>query len=369
MKKLLSRHNIFSALVLALLSSLFVSEVYANTADSKTDSKLVIAHRGASAYVPEHTLESKVLAYMMGADYVEQDVVMSKDNHLIVIHDLYLDELSNVASVFPERKRKDGHYYVIDFTLQELKSLQFSEPFTTKNGKKVQTYPDRFPMQTSTFTLHTLEEEIEFIQGLNKTLGKKMGKEVGIYVETKAPWFHKQEGKDISLATLEVLKKYGYTTKDSKVYFQSFDYPDLVRVKKELLKKLKMDIKLVALVGYNNWLETYELKNNKWIPYDFTYLQDSKNFKDIAKVVDGVGPTITMLFNIQDNKAVENGYAKLAAKAGLAVHPYTLRADSLPAYVKSADDLINLVLFEAGASGIFTDFPDLVVEFLDKNTK
>ena len=196
-----------------------------------------------------------------------------------------------------------------------------------------------------------------------------MGKEVGIYVETKAPWFHKQEGKDISLATLEVLKKYGYTTKDSKVYFQSFDYPDLVRVKKELLKKLKMDIKLVALVGYNNWLETYELKNNKWIPYDFTYLQDSKNFKDIAKVVDGVGPTITMLFNIQDNKAVENGYAKLAAKAGLAVHPYTLRADSLPAYVKSADDLINLVLFEAGASGIFTDFPDLVVEFLDKNTK
>lgn len=336
-------------------------DVYANSSESK----LIIAHRGASAYVPEHTLESKALAYVMGADYIEQDVVMSKDNKLIVIHDLFLDTLSNVADVFPERKRKDGHYYVIDFTLEELKSLRFSEPFTTKNGVKSQIYPDRFPMQTSSFSLHTLEEEIEFIQGLNKTLGNKMGKEVGIYVETKAPWFHKQEGKDISLATLLVLKKYGYTTKDSKVYFQSFDYPDLVRVKNKLLKDLKMDIKLVALVGYNDWLETYKLKNNKWIPYDFTYLQNPKNFKEVAKIVDGVGPTINMLFDIQDDRVVPNNFVKEANKNGLDVHPYTLRADSLPPYVKDSDALFELVLFGAGANGIFTDFPDLGVQFLE----
>lgn len=143
-KGLLLAVLVFNALGLSL---------YAKDADSK----LIIAHRGASAYVPEHTLESKVLAYAMGADYVEQDVVMSKDNHLIVIHDLFLDELTNVADVFPNRQRKDGHYYVIDFTLEELKSLQFSEPFTIKEGKKVQTYPDRFPMQRSSFALHTLE--------------------------------------------------------------------------------------------------------------------------------------------------------------------------------------------------------------------
>lgn len=151
------------------------------------------------------------------------------------------------------------------------------------------------------------------------------------------------------------------------MYFQSFDYPDLVRVKKTLLKELNMDIKLVALVGYNDWLETYEFKNNKWTPYDFTYLQNPKNFKEIAKVVDGLGPTINMLFTLQNNKASPNDFVKAANAAGLAVHPYTLRADSLPPYVSSADELFDLVLFQAGANGVFTDFPDLGVQFLNQH--
>lgn len=218
--------------------------------------KLIIAHRGASAYLPEHTLESKVLAFAQGVPYIEQDVVLSKDDRLVVIHDLYLDKTSDVAQKFPDRKRKDGHYYVIDFTLDELKSLKMSEGFKGENDS-VNAYPKRFPTKKADFTINTLEEEIELIQGLNKTLNKN----VGIYVETKRPWFHKQEGKDISKLTLEVLKKYGYTDKDSKVYFQSFDYPDLVRVKKELLPQMGMDIKLVGLIGLNEWEETFEFKN------------------------------------------------------------------------------------------------------------
>lgn len=328
-------------------------------------SKTIIAHRGASAYLPEHSLEAKALAYMMGADYLEQDVAMSKDDHLIVIHDLILDNLSDVADKFPKRKRQDGHYYVIDFTLDELRRLAFSEPFTTQNGKTTQTYPDRFPMKTSHFVLHTLEEELEFIQGLNKTLGKKRGKDVGIYVETKAPWFHKQEGKDITKATLKVLKKYGYGSKDSNAYFQSFDYPDLIRVKNTLFKELNMEIKLIALVGYNHWNETYQLQNNQWIPYDFTYLTDVHNFNQIANSVDGLGPAIDMLFDIQDNTATPNRFVQEANKAGLVVHPYTLRADLLPPYVKNANELFELVLYTAGADGIFTDFPDLGKEFVE----
>ena len=198
---------------LSLFALFFHLEIEAN------NQKIIIAHRGASGYVVEHTLESKLLAYVMQVDYIEQDVVMSKDNHLIVIHDLHLDTLSDVADKFPQRKREDGHYYVIDFTLEELRSLN-TEPFKNENGKKIQIYPKRFPMQKSHFTLHTLEEEIEFIQGLNKTLGEKIGKEIGIYVEIKAPWFHKQEGKDISLATLKVLKKYGYDKKIQKYIFK-----------------------------------------------------------------------------------------------------------------------------------------------------
>ncbi|EPO7270040.1 glycerophosphodiester phosphodiesterase [Campylobacter upsaliensis] len=324
--------------------------------------KLIIAHRGASAYLPEHTLESKVLAFAQGVPYIEQDVVLSKDDRLVVIHDLYLDKTSDVAQKFPERKRKDGHYYVIDFTLDELKSLKMSEGFKGENDS-VNAYPKRFPTKKADFTINTLEEEIELIQGLNKTLNKN----VGIYVETKRPWFHKQEGKDISKLTLEVLKKYGYTDKDSKVYFQSFDYPDLVRVKKELLPQMGMNIKLVGLIGLNEWEETFEFKNGKWQNYDFSYLLNIKNYAEISKIVDGLGPTYVLLFDereLKNHKIVPNDFVKNAHKYNIKVHPYTIRADALPSWAKSADELFDAILFKAGADGVFTDFPDLGLEFL-----
>ena len=79
--------------------------------------KIVIAHRGASGYLPEHTLEAKALAYGMGADYIEQDLVLTRDDHLIVLHDITLDRTTDVASQFPERIRDDGRFYAIDFSL------------------------------------------------------------------------------------------------------------------------------------------------------------------------------------------------------------------------------------------------------------
>lgn len=103
--------------------------------------KLVIAHRGASGYLPEHTLPAKAMAYAQGADYLEQDLVMTKDDQLVVLHDHYLDRVTDVAERFPDRARKDGRYYAIDFTLAEIKSLKFSEGFELENGKKVQTFP------------------------------------------------------------------------------------------------------------------------------------------------------------------------------------------------------------------------------------
>ncbi|MDU2481093.1 MAG: glycerophosphodiester phosphodiesterase, partial [Klebsiella sp.] len=152
--------------------------------------KMVIAHRGASGYLPEHTLPAKAMAYAQGADYLEQDLVMTKDDRLVVLHDHYLDRVTDVAQRFPQRARKDGRFYAIDFTLAEIKSLKFTEGFEPKNGKNVQTYPGRFPMGKSDFRIHTFEEEIEFVQGLNHSTGKN----IGIYPEIKAPWFHHQEG-------------------------------------------------------------------------------------------------------------------------------------------------------------------------------
>ena len=211
--------------------------------------KIVIAHRGASGYLPEHTLPAKAMAYAQGADYLEQDLVMTKDDQLVVLHDHYLDRVTDVAERFPDRARKDGRFYAIDFTLAEIRSLKFTEGFEIENGKKVQVYSGRFPMGKSDFRIHTFQEEIEFVQGLNHSTGKN----IGIYPEIKAPWFHHQEGKDIAAKTLEVLKQYGYTSKKDKVYLQCFDAAELKRIKTELEPKMGMDLNLVQLIAYTDW--------------------------------------------------------------------------------------------------------------------
>ena len=142
---------------------------------SQPAKKLVIAHRGASGYLPEHTIAAKAMAYAQGADYIEQDLVMTKDDHLVVLHDRHLDTVTDVASVFPGRERNDGRFYVIDFTLDEIRQLAVSERFELEDGVTIPVFEDRFPLWKSSFRVHTFSEEIELIQGLNQSTGKNVG--------------------------------------------------------------------------------------------------------------------------------------------------------------------------------------------------
>src|SRR5690606_38952800 len=110
---------------------------------------LVIAHRGASGYLPEHTLPAKALAHAQGADFLEQDVVASRDGALLVFHDLVLDELTDVAERFPGRARADGLHYVIDFDLAELRTLKAGE--RRLRGSRDARFPGRFPADRPLF--------------------------------------------------------------------------------------------------------------------------------------------------------------------------------------------------------------------------
>src|SRR5690606_13931698 len=116
----------------------------------------------------------------------------TKDDVPVVLHDIHIDTVTDVADTFPRRKRKDGRFYAIDFTLAELMHLRVTERFHPKTRKSV--YPQRFPTWQSRFQIATLAEEIEMIQGLNHT----MGRDVGLYVEIKNPAWHQTEGKDIT---------------------------------------------------------------------------------------------------------------------------------------------------------------------------
>lgn len=354
--------QIRNVLIGAILSTTFISNttIAAPTAENH---KIVIAHRGASGYLPEHTLPAKAMAFAQGVDYLEQDLVMTKDDHLIVLHDHYLDRITDVADKFPHRKRSDGRYYAIDFTLEEVKSLRFTEEFKLVDGKRQQVWPNRFPMFKSEFNIHTLEEEIEFIQGLNHSTGKNMG----IYPEIKAPWFHRNEGKDISQKTLEVLKKYGYINKDDNIYLQCFDAIETKRIHDELMPKMDMNLKLVQLIARTDWEETFEKQaDGSLTNYSYDWMFEPGAMKEIAKYADGIGPQYPMLIA---NGSVKGNVTftlmvKEAHENGLQVHPYTLRADLIPDYAKDMTDLLDIMYRQAGVDGVFSDFPDLAVNYL-----
>ena len=200
---------------------------------------LIIAHRGASGYLPEHTLEAKAYAHALGSHYIEQDLVATGDDELVVLHDIYLDQVTNVAKVFPNRHRDDGRYYVRDFTLNEIKRLSVWE--RRKLGRAEAVFPLRFPTGVGKFQIATLEEEIKLIQGLNAASGRV----VGIYPEIKRPAWHRSEGFDITLSTLDVLSGFGYTRRDDPIYLQCFDLAENKRIRKELGSQLKL-VKVIA---------------------------------------------------------------------------------------------------------------------------
>ena len=355
-------HSIKGIIVKKWLCFLALALIGANTLAAD---KLIIAHRGASGYLPEHTLESKALAFGQGADYLEQDLVMTKDNHLVVIHDHFLDGLTDVAQKFPGRARADGKYYVPDFTLAEIRSLQMTENFKTENGKQVPAYPDRFPLWQGSFKIHTFEEELQFVRGLEKSSGKR----IGIYPEIKAPWLHHQEGKDIARATLAMLKKYGYTRKSDPVYLQTFDFNELKRIKTELLPQMGMNVKLVQLVAYSDWGETQARQNGRWVNYDYDWMFKPGAMKEIARYADGVGPAWYMLLDEKQSRPGHIVATPMAADiqtTQLQLHPYTVRRETLPPYVRNIDEMYAALFEQAKADGIFTDFPDTLAQYLKK---
>lgn len=305
-------------------------------AQNKTQHKLVIAHRGASGYIPEHTMESKSMAYAMGVDYIEQDIVLTKDNVPIVIHDIFLDEVTNVSQIFPERSREDGRFYLIDFNLEEIMRLSVNERIHLSTGKQV--FPDRFPQVDLNFKLHTLEQEIELIQGLNKSTGNN----IGIYPEIKNPSFHKENGKDISKIVLNVLRNYGYTDKTDLCVLQCFDSDELRRIRVELNSNLF----LTQLMEFPDGIDELDA------------------YKQYA---DAIGPPISQLiigsYKIQNK--THNDLINKAHSLKLKVHPYTLRQEQLYGF-SSFDNLIEYSFNELNIDGVFTDFPDKVVNFLRK---
>jgi glycerophosphoryl diester phosphodiesterase len=276
----------------------------------------------------------------MGADFLEQDVVLTRDGHPIVTHDIHLDRVTDVAERFPDRARDDKRFYAVDFTLEEIRSLQVRER-TTANPRKA-VYPDRFPLRRSRFSLHTLAEEIEFIQGLNQSTGRN----VGIYTEIKQPKWHREQGFDISRVVIQTLKKYGYVDQKSAAFLQCFDVQELQRIHQELDCQLRL-VQLLALP------DVVRADNG-----EFRVDGGNMNMVTLAAYAAGIGPDFLLLRHDFGPKGRWSDLVNQAHAAGMVVHPYTLRADQLPAGVADFETLVKQLVTDGQVDGFFTDHPD-----------
>lgn len=300
---------------------------------------LIIAHRGASGYLPEHTLEAKALAYGQGADYLEQDVVATRDRRLVVLHDLYLDDVTDVAEQYRDRCRADGHYYVIDFDLAEIRRLRVIERRRPGGGREA-LFPGRFPNVPVPFRIATLEEEISLIRGLNHSTGRC----VGIYPELKDPAWHARHGIDLAELVLAQLDACGYRERDDPAFVQCFDARELERLRRDFGTRLKTVLLL------DDGPTTGRL--------------NAEELERISAFADALGIAYPSLLSRHGpGEALRAApLAERARRAGLALHAYTFRADRLGDVGVDFQTLLGFFFGEIRVAGVFCDQPDLAVE-------
>jgi glycerophosphoryl diester phosphodiesterase len=347
-----------------------------SSADARLDSArpFVIAHRGASGYVPEHTLPGYFIAIQQGADYVEPDLVISKDGALLARHENEIGGTTDVASrpEFAARKATksiDGEevtgWFTEDFTLAELKTLRARERLP--DLRRANTRYD------GAFEIPTFDEVLELVTAADaqraasaRAAGQPPPPRIGIYPETKHPSYFAKLGLHFDDRMLEALARHGYTRRSDPVCLQSFEVANLKALRR------RTDLSLVQLVAPTGQ------------PFDFTLAGDSRTYlnlmtdaglEEIAGYADAIGPHKWMVVQFGNSGTRDTGLARGARAHGLGIHVWTLRAENefLPVDLKSPGDAAvhgNLeaeirALLDAGVTGFFSDHPDIAVRTRD----
>lgn len=371
------------AWVAAVLLGLALSGVGGAEDDSATArGPLIIGHRGGgSGYLPDHTLEAYALGVELGADYVELDLVATKDGHLVARHEPNLIETTNVSTLpqFASRKRTveiDGvpvtGFFASDFTLAEIKQLRAVQPLAERG----QAFDGKFQIPT-------LEEGILLV----KRKSAEQGRRIGIYAETKHPTYHQSLGLPLEDRLLEALRRAGWNRRGAPVFIQSFETASLRYL------RTRTDLPLIQLIDADDVKPDGAVALNR--PYDkpydwvvagraglFSDLLTPAGLAEVRSYADGIGPWKPY---IRSSKCIAvggsacadvNGDGKVdeadrvllpatdlvqrAHALGLLVHPYTFRSEQRRLVSDYAGNPSNeyLMFYELGVDGVFTDFAD-----------
>ncbi len=335
----------------------------------------VIAHRGASGYVPEHTLAGYFIAIQQGADYVEPDLVISRDGALLARHENEIGGTTDVASHLEFAARKatksiDGEsitgWFTEDFTLAELKTLRARErlPELRKANARYD----------GAFSIPTFEEVLDLVAAADaqraavaRAAGLPPPPRIGIYPETKHPSYFASLGLHFDERMLEALNRHGYSKRTDPICLQSFEVANLKALRH------RTDLPLVQLVAPTGQ------------PFDFTLAGDKRSYLDlmsdaglaeIAVYADAIGPFKWMVVQFGAGGPKDTGLARRARAAGLGIHVWTLRAENefLPIELRSSGDAAAhgdleaeiRALLDAGITGFFSDHSDLAVRARDQ---
>ena len=350
---------------------------------------LVIGHRGTAGYLPDHTLEGYELAIDLGADYIEPDLVATKDGHLIARHEPNLIATTDVASrpEFASRKRiaiVDGAaeegFFASDFTLAEIKTLRAVQPFADR--------PQQF---NGKFKIPTFEQVI----ALAKRKSKELHRTIGIYPETKHPTYHKNLGLPLEGRLVDALRRAGLNRRNAPVFIQSFEQSNLKQLNR------MTPVRLVQLVDANdvNPDGTLDYTAPFDRPYDWTasgnpqllartfgYFATDAGLDEVARYADGIGPwkryivsSAAVDLNGDGTVGDENGDGAVdesdrkalpptdlierAHQRGLLVHTWTFRNEKYRLLADYGNNPVNeyLQFYELGIDGVFSDFADTAV--------
>lgn len=383
-----TRHSWWVRVGAAVLAAIAVgAPAAAAAATPREDGRpIVIGHRGASGYLPEHTLEAYALAIELGADYIEPDLVATRDGHLIARHEPNIVNTTDVAQrpEFADRRRTavvDGiaeeGFFASDFTLAEIRRL-----------RAVQAFPERPQQFNGRFRIPTLEEVIALV----KRRSRDRRRQIGIYPETKHPTYHARLGLPLERRLVAALRRAGLNRRRSPVFIQSFEQSNL----KALARMTP--VRLVQLVDANdvNPDGTLDYTAPFDRPYDwtvsgdpelrrrlFSFFATNAGLREIATYADAIGPwkryiVSTAAVDLDGDGSVgdENGDGRVdeadrkllpptdlvrrAHRHGLLVHTWTFRNEPrrLAADYGGNPLLEYLQFYELGVDGVFSDFPD-----------
>ena len=370
--------DLTSALVMTGVAAATNGDEVLPTLDGKPP--LIIGHRGASGYLPEHTLEAYQLAIDQGAEAIEPDFISTKDGVLIARHDPNLATSTDVASrpEFADRKRvdwpvdgeKQTGWFATDFTLEEIKTLG-----------AVITDPERPQENNGKFRIATLQEIFDLV----KTQSTKLGRTVVVYPETKNPSYHRDLGLPLEDKLIDALNEAGWNSRSAPVFVQSFEPSSLKEMRSKGLKTRMVQLVDGDDIDLKTGRITYAIPFDR--PYDWRKSGDERLFADmvtpaglaeIRTYADGIGvwkPYIVPVKGHMDTNSdgkvdLQDATTKPpttlvanAHKRGLFVHVFTFRNEKRRLAFSYQGDPQNeyLQFFRLGVDGVFSEFPDTAV--------